>query len=82
LRALVNSQTQQLRPMRPTIAEAGLPNYPFETCSQAPAGTPQPVLESSSTARLNQARRLALKERGMSKEGTPTPSTPHRPDPA
>jgi hypothetical protein len=68
--------------MRPTIAEAGLPNHPFETCSQAPAGTPQPVLESSSTARLNQVRTPGPEGGGMSKEGTPTPSTPHRPDPA
>ncbi|MFX6258774.1 tripartite tricarboxylate transporter substrate-binding protein, partial [Acinetobacter baumannii] len=41
-----------LMPDVPTIAEAGLPDYAFETWFMvfAPAGTPQPVIEKLSAA--------------------------------
>ena len=69
-----------LLPDVPTIAEAGLPNYSFETCFIvfAPAGTPKPVVDKLNTA-LNQALgTVALKER-MTKDGfDPMPSTPEQ----
>lgn len=69
-----------LMPDVPTIAEAGLPNYSFETwfIVFAPAGTPKPVIDKLNTA-LNQALgTVALKER-MTKDGfDPMPSTPEQ----
>lgn len=69
-----------LLPDVPTIAEAGLPNYSFETwfIVFAPAGTPKPVVDKLNTA-LNQALgTVALKER-MTKDGfDPMPSTPEQ----
>jgi tripartite-type tricarboxylate transporter receptor subunit TctC len=62
----------------PTIAEAGLPGYNFETWFMvfAPAATPRAVIDKLN-ASLNQAlATAALKER-MVKEGfDPLPSTP------
>ena len=80
LRALgvTGAKRSSLLPGVPTIAEAGLPNYLFETWFMvvAPAGTPQPVLDKLNSA-LNQAMNTpALRER-MSKEGfEPIPGTP------
>ncbi len=80
LRALgvTGSRRSALMPDVPTIAEAGVPNYAFETwfIVFAPAGTPGPVIDKLDAA-LNQALgSAALKER-MTKEGfDPTPSTP------
>ena len=80
LRALgvTGSRRSALMPDVPTIAEAGVPNYAFETwfIVFAPAGTPGPVIDKLNAA-LNQALgSAALKER-MTREGfDPTPSTP------
>lgn len=67
-----------LMPDVPTIAEAGLADYAFETWFMvfAPAGTPQPVI-----ARLNTALNAALNEPAlkarMVREGfDPMPTTP------
>lgn len=80
LRALgvTGPQRSALMPTVPTIAEAGLPGYSFETWFMivAPAGTPKPAIDKLNAA-LNQALgAAALKER-MGREGfEPTPSTP------
>jgi tripartite-type tricarboxylate transporter receptor subunit TctC len=80
LRALgvTGPKRSALMPDVPTIAEAGLSDYNFETwfMAIAPAGTPQSVIDKLN-ATLNQALALpALKER-MSKEAyDPAPSTP------
>lgn len=82
LRALGVTGTKRspLMPDVPTIAEAGLPGYAFETwfIVFAPAGTPRPVIDRLNTT-LNQALNApALKER-MTKDGfDPTPSTPEQ----
>ncbi len=82
LRALgvTGAKRSALMPDVPTIAEAGLPNYSFETwfIVFAPAGTPKPVIDKLNTA-LNQALgTVALKER-MTKDGfDPMPSTPEQ----
>lgn len=79
LRALgvTGPKRSSLMPSVPTIAEAGLPAYSFETWFMviAPAGTPKLVLDKLN-ASLNQALTSpALKER-MTKEGfDPLPST-------
>ncbi|WP_428000405.1 tripartite tricarboxylate transporter substrate binding protein [Acidovorax sp.] len=82
LRALGVTGTKRsaLMPDVPTIAEAGLPGYAFETwfIVFAPAGTPKPVIDRLN-ATLNQALNTpALKER-IAKDGfDPTPSTPEQ----
>lgn len=82
LRALGVTGTKRspLMPDVPTIAEAGLPGYTFETwfIVFAPAGTPKPVIDKLNTS-LNQALNTpALRER-MAKDGfDPTPSTPEQ----
>lgn len=82
LRALGVTGTKRsaLMPDVPTIAEAGLPGYAFETwfIVFAPAGTPKPVIDRLNTT-LNQALNTpALRER-MAKDGfDPTPSTPEQ----
>lgn len=82
LRALGVTGTKRsaLMPDVPTIAEAGLPGYAFETwfIVFAPAGTPRPIIERLNTT-LNQALGTpALKER-MAKDGfDPIPSTPEQ----
>ncbi|RYF69592.1 MAG: tripartite tricarboxylate transporter substrate binding protein, partial [Comamonadaceae bacterium] len=82
LRALGVTGTQRsaLMPDVPTIAEAGLPGYAFETwfIVFAPAGTPRPIIDRLNTT-LNQALSTpALKER-MAKDGfDPIPSTPEQ----
>lgn len=79
LRALgvTGPQRSALLPDVPTIAEAGVPGYSFETWFMvfAPAGTPQPVLDRLNTA-LNQALGSgALKERMVREGFDPIPST-------
>ncbi|MBB5216158.1 tripartite tricarboxylate transporter substrate binding protein [Parapusillimonas granuli] len=79
LRALgvTGPKRSALMPDVPTIGEAGLPGYSFETWFMvfAPAGTPAPVLEKLN-ATLNQTLDSpALKER-MTREGyDPAPSS-------
>jgi tripartite-type tricarboxylate transporter receptor subunit TctC len=82
LRALGVTGTRRspLMPEVPTIAEAGLPGYAFETWFMvfAPAGTPRPVIDRLN-ATLNQALNApALRER-MARDGfDPIPSTPEQ----
>lgn len=80
LRALgvTGPQRSPLMPEVPTIAEAGVPGYAFETwfMAFAPAGTPQPVLDKLNAA-LNQAlANPALKQRMVREGYDPIPSTP------
>ncbi|WP_406625812.1 tripartite tricarboxylate transporter substrate binding protein [Acidovorax sp. SDU_ACID1] len=80
LRALgvTGPQRSALLPDVPTIAEAGVPGYAFETWFMvfAPAGTPQPVLDKLN-ATLNQALgSSALKERMVREGFDPLPTTP------
>lgn len=80
LRALgvTGPQRSPLMPEVPTIAEAGVPGYAFETwfMAFAPAGTPQPVVDKLNAA-LNQAlNNPALKQRMVREGYDPIPSTP------
>ena len=80
LRALgvTGPQRSPLLPNVPTIAEAGLPDYNFETWFMvfAPAGTPKPVIDKLN-ASLNQALNTpALKERMVREGFDPIPTTP------
>ncbi len=80
LRALgvTGPQRSPLLPNVPTIAEAGLPDYNFETWFMvfAPAGTPKAVLDKLN-ATLNEALNTpALKERMVREGFDPIPSTP------
>lgn len=71
-------QRSALMPDVPTIAEAGLPNYAFETWFMvfAPAGTPGPVIEKLNAGLRTALANPAVKAR-MTKEGyDPMPSTP------
>lgn len=79
LRALgvTGAKRSALMPSVPTIAEAGLPNYAFETWFMvfAPAGTPKPVLD-----KLNSTLNLALnspavRERMIREGFDPLPGT-------
>lgn len=67
-----------LLPDVPTIAEAGLPTYAFETWFMlfAPAGTPKPVMDKLNAGLRQVLESSDLKQR-MAREGfEPTPSTP------
>ena len=67
-----------LMPDVPTLAEAGLPGYSFETwfIVFAPAGTPKPVIDKLNAALAQALNNPVLKEK-MVKEGfDPEPSTP------
>lgn len=80
LRALgvTGSKRSALMPTVPTIAEAGLPGYSFETWFMvfAPAGTPKPVIDKLN-ATLNQVLSSTTVKERMVREGfDPTPSTP------
>ncbi|MET1114083.1 MAG: tripartite tricarboxylate transporter substrate binding protein [Comamonas sp.] len=80
LRAIgvTGKQRSPLMPDVPTIAEAGLPNYSFETwfIVFAPAGTPAPVIDKLSTSLRAALANPAVAAR-MSKEGfDPLISTP------
>jgi tripartite-type tricarboxylate transporter receptor subunit TctC len=80
LRALGVTGTKRspLMPNVPTIAEAGLPGYAFETWFTvfAPTGTPKLVIDKLNATLLATLQSATVKER-MAKEGfEPTPSTP------
>lgn len=82
LRALGVTGTKRspLMPNVPTIAEAGLPGYAFETWFTvfAPAGTPKAVIDKLNTTLVATLQSATVRER-MTKEGfEPTPSTPEQ----
>jgi tripartite-type tricarboxylate transporter receptor subunit TctC len=67
-------------PNVPTLAEAGLPNYSFETWFMvfAPAATPKAVIDKLN-ASLNEALSSPAVAARMTKEGfDPIPSTPEQ----
>jgi tripartite-type tricarboxylate transporter receptor subunit TctC len=79
LRALgvTGAKRSPLLPNVPTIAEAGLPGYAFETwfIVFAPAATPKPVIDKLNATLGTVLQSASVKER-MTKEGfEPTPST-------
>ncbi|WP_042877595.1 tripartite tricarboxylate transporter substrate binding protein [Cupriavidus necator] len=76
--AVTGSKRTPLLPDVPTAAEAGLPDYTFETWFMvfAPAGTPKPVIDKLNAA-LNTALATQANKDRMLKEGfEPTPTTP------
>jgi tripartite-type tricarboxylate transporter receptor subunit TctC len=80
LRALgvTGSKRSPLMPNVPTIAEAGVPGYDFETWFMmfAPAATPKPVIDKLNASLATTLQSTAIKER-MAKEGfEATPSKP------
>src|SRR5690606_36697197 len=80
LRALgvTGPERSPLMPDVPTIAEAGLPDYSFQTwfMAIAPAGSPQPIIDKLNTS-LNELLGMpALKERMIQEAYDPAPSTP------
>jgi len=82
LRALgvTGARRSPLMPNVPTIAEAGLPGYAFETWFTvfAPAGTPRPVIDKLNTTLVAVLQAAAVKER-LAREGfEATPSTPEQ----
>lgn len=82
LRALgvTGSKRSPLMPNVPTIAEAGLPGYAFETWFTvfAPAGTPRPVIERLNATLVAVLNSPTVRQR-MAKEGfEATPSTPEQ----
>lgn len=84
LRALGVTGTKRspLLPDVPTIAESGLPGYEFNTwfVISAPAGTPQPVIDTLN-AKLGEALRSPELEQRMQKEGfDPLISAPDKAD--
>lgn len=84
LRALgVTGPTRSsLMPDTPTIAEAGLPDYSFETWFMviAPTGTPEPIIQTLN-ATLNQTlQHEPTKERMVREAFDPAPSSPSEAD--
>lgn len=82
LRALgvTGPKRSALMPEVPTLAEAGVPGYSFETwfIVFAPAGTPRPVIDKLNQA-LNQALATpALKERMVREGFDPLPTSPEQ----
>jgi tripartite-type tricarboxylate transporter receptor subunit TctC len=80
LRALgvTGSKRSPLMPNVPTIAEAGLPNYSFETWFVvfAPAATPKPIIDKLNATLSTVLQSAVVKER-MAREGfEATPSNP------
>ncbi len=69
-----------LMPEVPTIAEAGLPGYAFETWFMvfAPAGTPQPVIAKLNAALNTALNAPALKARMVREGFDPMPTTPEQ----
>lgn len=69
-----------LMPDVPTIAEAGLPGYAFETWFMvfAPAGTPQPVIARLNAALNTALNAPALKARMVREGFDPMPTTPEQ----
>lgn len=75
---VTGSKRSPLMPNVPTIAEAGLPGYAFETWFMvfAPAATPRPVIDKLNATLDTVLQSATVKER-MAKEGfEATPSTP------
>lgn len=82
LRALgvTGPKRSALMPEVPTLAEAGVPGYSFETwfIVFAPAGTPRPVIDKLNQS-LNQALATpALKERMVREGFDPLPTSPEQ----
>jgi tripartite-type tricarboxylate transporter receptor subunit TctC len=74
---VTGTKRSPLLPNVPTIAEAGVPGYAFETWFMvfAPAGTPKPVIDKLN-ATLNAALQSAAVKERMTREGfDPIPST-------
>lgn len=74
---VTGTKRSPLLPNVPTIAEAGVPNYAFDTWFMlfAPAGTPKPVIDKLNAALRTALETPAVKER-MAKDGfEATPST-------
>jgi tripartite-type tricarboxylate transporter receptor subunit TctC len=80
LRALgvTGAKRSTLLPNVPTIAEAGVPKYSFETWFMvfAPAHTPQPVIDKLNAALRQALTTPAVKERMTTQGFDPIPSTP------
>ena len=77
---VTGSKRSPLMPTVPTIAEAGLPGYAFETWFTvfAPAGTPKPMIDKLNATLVTVLQSASVKER-MAKEGfEATPSTPEQ----
>lgn len=79
LRALgvTGAKRSALMPAVPTIAEAGLPNYAFETWFMvfAPAGTPKPVLDKLNSTLNLALNSTAVRERMIREGFDPLPGT-------
>jgi tripartite-type tricarboxylate transporter receptor subunit TctC len=76
--AVTTAERSKLAPELPTMAEAGLPGYAFETWFMvfAPAATPKPVIGKLNATLDTVLQSATVKER-MAKEGfEATPSTP------
>lgn len=76
--AVTGSQRSPLLPQVPTVAEAGVPRYAFETWFMvfAPAATPRPAIDRLNAALGSVLQSAAVKDR-MAKEGFEAlPSTP------
>ena len=76
--AVTGAKRSALPPNVPTAAEAGLPDYQFETWFMvfAPTGTPKPIIDKLNASLNSALAAQATKER-MVKEGfEPTPTTP------
>ncbi len=76
--AVTGPKRSALMPGVPTVAEAGVPGYAFETWFMvfAPAGTPKPVIDKLNATLVDVLQSASVKER-MTKEGfDPLPSTP------
>lgn len=80
LRALgvTGSKRSPLMPNVPTIAEAGLPNYAFETWFMvfAPAATPKPIIDKLNATLIQALNTPAVKERMVREGFDPIPSSP------
>ncbi len=75
---VTGARRSPLLPEVPTIAEAGVPSYAFETWFTvfAPAATPRPVIDKLNATLVGVLQSAAVKAR-MTKEGfEATPSTP------
>lgn len=75
--AVTGAKRSALMPSVPTLAEAGVPGYAFETwfIVFAPAGTPAPVLEKLNATLGTVLQTAAVKERMVREGFDPTPST-------
>ena len=82
LRALgvTGPKRSALMPDVPTIAEAGLPGYTFETwfMAVAPAATPKPVIDKLNASLAKALENPTLRARMAKEAFDPTPSTPEQ----